>query len=130
MPDGVQGAGGVWAVRTVRDEADVIETVMGNLLAQGVERVLIADNFSTDDEALHAAWARTGGDPHHRLGVVDPHTRPRRGPRPAPTSHARPLTLAADARRRARHRATLGTPTSPTAATMARTMPAVKAAGR
>jgi len=39
----------VWAVGMVRDEADVIETVIGNLLAQGVERVLIADNLSTDD---------------------------------------------------------------------------------
>jgi len=45
----VRGAGGVWAVGMVRDEADVIETVIANLLAQGVERVVIADNLSTDD---------------------------------------------------------------------------------
>src|SRR5579863_306513 len=57
MPPGVRstragaddGTGGVWAVGMVRDEADVIETVIGNLLAQGVERVVIADNLSTDD---------------------------------------------------------------------------------
>jgi hypothetical protein len=32
----------------VRDEADIIETVVRHMLAQGVERVLIADNLSTD----------------------------------------------------------------------------------
>src|ERR1700688_1353214 len=48
LPESVRGAGGVWAVGIVRDEADIVETVITNLLAQGVERVLIADNLSTD----------------------------------------------------------------------------------
>jgi hypothetical protein len=38
----------VWAVGIVRDEADIVETVITNLLAHGVERVLIADNLSID----------------------------------------------------------------------------------
>ncbi len=49
LPEGVQSTGGVWAVGIVRDEADIVETVITNLLAQGVERVLVADNLSTDD---------------------------------------------------------------------------------
>lgn len=40
--------GGLWAVGMVRDEADIIATVVRHLLAQGVDRVLIADNLSTD----------------------------------------------------------------------------------
>lgn len=38
----------MWAVGMVRDEADIIETVVRHLLHQGVHRVLIADNLSTD----------------------------------------------------------------------------------
>jgi len=48
LPDDVRGEGGVWAVGIVRDEADIVGTVVRNLLAQGVERVVIADNLSTD----------------------------------------------------------------------------------
>ncbi|HXQ90478.1 MAG TPA: glycosyltransferase family 2 protein [Acidimicrobiales bacterium] len=48
LPDDVGGSGGVWAVGMVRDEADIIETVVRHLLAQGVARVVIADNLSTD----------------------------------------------------------------------------------
>jgi hypothetical protein len=48
MPE-IDGArGGVWAVGMVRDEADIVETVVRNLLDQGVHRVVIADNLSTD----------------------------------------------------------------------------------
>ena len=32
----------------MRDEADIVETVISNLVAQGVERVVVADNLSTD----------------------------------------------------------------------------------
>jgi hypothetical protein len=48
FPDIEPGSGGVWAVGMVRDEADIIETVVRHLLAQGVERVVVADNLSTD----------------------------------------------------------------------------------
>ena len=48
LPDDVRGEGGVWAVGIVRDEADIVETVVRNLVAQGVERVVVADNLSTD----------------------------------------------------------------------------------
>ncbi len=48
LPDGLRGAGGVWAIAVVRDEADIVGTVVTNLLDQGVERVVIADNLSVD----------------------------------------------------------------------------------
>ncbi len=48
LPDFPDDSGGVWAVGMVRDEADIIETVVRHLIAQGVERILIADNLSTD----------------------------------------------------------------------------------
>jgi hypothetical protein len=48
VPPEIRGAGGIWAVGIVRDEADIVETVITNLVAQGVERVVIADNLSTD----------------------------------------------------------------------------------
>ncbi len=48
VPDITDGAGGVWAVGMVRDEADIIGTVVRHLLSEGVARVLIADNLSTD----------------------------------------------------------------------------------
>lgn len=37
------------AVTMVRDEADVIETVLRHLFAHGVDEILIADNLSTDE---------------------------------------------------------------------------------
>ncbi|MGH9919330.1 MAG: glycosyltransferase family 2 protein [Nitrososphaerales archaeon] len=48
VPDNLTSDGGIWAVGTVRDEVDIIGSVVSNLLEQGVERVLIADNLSTD----------------------------------------------------------------------------------
>ena len=33
----------------VRDEADVIGTVCAHLLAEGVDRLIVADNLSSDD---------------------------------------------------------------------------------
>ena len=51
LPEGLRGAGGVWAVGLVRDEVDIVGTVVTNLLAQGVERVVIADNLSVDGTA-------------------------------------------------------------------------------
>lgn len=40
--------GGVWAVTMVKDEADVIESSVRHLFAQGVTGVLVADNGSSD----------------------------------------------------------------------------------
>jgi Glycosyl transferase family 2 len=51
LPASLRGAGGVWAVAVVRDEVDIVGTVISNLLAQGVERVVIADNLSVDGTA-------------------------------------------------------------------------------
>jgi len=51
LPPDLRGRGGVWAVGLVRDEVDIVETVLANLLAQGVERVVVADNGSTDGTA-------------------------------------------------------------------------------
>jgi hypothetical protein len=48
LPKSVVGHGGVWAVGIARDEVDIIETVVTNLLDQGVERVVVADNLSQD----------------------------------------------------------------------------------
>lgn len=60
LPDDVTSAGGVWAVGMVRDEADIISTTVTNLLAQGVERVVIADNLSTDGtKSMLEALAQT-----------------------------------------------------------------------
>jgi hypothetical protein len=38
----------VWAISVVRNEADVVVPVVGHLLCQGVDHILIADNLSTD----------------------------------------------------------------------------------
>ena len=60
LPEGLRGAGGVWAVGLVRDEVDIIETTVRNLVAQGVERVVVADNLSSDGTAeVLARLART-----------------------------------------------------------------------
>ena len=40
--------GEIWAVTMVRNEEDIIVHAVENLLAQGVDRVLVADNLSTD----------------------------------------------------------------------------------
>jgi hypothetical protein len=59
LPPGLRASGGVWAVGIVRDEADIVGTVVANLVAQGAERVVVADNGSTDGTAdVLAACAR------------------------------------------------------------------------
>jgi hypothetical protein len=47
--------GSLWAVAMVKDEADVVVETVRHLLAQGVDRVLVADNGSSDgtDVLLH-----------------------------------------------------------------------------
>jgi GR25 family glycosyltransferase involved in LPS biosynthesis len=47
--------GPVWAVSTVKNEADIIEETICNLFDQGVDHVMVADNGSTDGtvEVLH-----------------------------------------------------------------------------
>ena len=49
LPADISSAGGVWAVGLVRNEADIVATTVTNLLAQGIERVIIADNLSDDE---------------------------------------------------------------------------------
>ncbi len=44
-----RSTGGVWAVTMVKNEQDIIATTITHLLDQGVERVVVADNLSTDD---------------------------------------------------------------------------------
>lgn len=39
---------GLWAVTMVKNELDILEETVQHLLSQGVDRVLIADNLSTD----------------------------------------------------------------------------------
>lgn len=41
-------SGGVWAISTVKNEQDIIPFTVAHLLAQGVNRILIADNGSAD----------------------------------------------------------------------------------
>ncbi|MDP5227727.1 MULTISPECIES: glycosyltransferase family 2 protein [Arthrobacter] len=50
----------VWAVSMVRNEADVIKFSVMNLLRQGVDAVLIADNLSTDETS--AVLRRLAGE--------------------------------------------------------------------
>lgn len=40
--------GSVWAVTMVRDELDVLPSVIDHLLEQGVDGIIVADNMSTD----------------------------------------------------------------------------------
>jgi len=42
------GGSEIWAISTVRDEADIIESVIRHLFHQGVDHVLICDHLSTD----------------------------------------------------------------------------------
>lgn len=44
-------AGPVWGVSTVKNEADIIEEAVRNLIEQGVSHVLVADHGSTDGTA-------------------------------------------------------------------------------
>lgn len=61
----------IWAVSTVRDEADIIESVIRHLFDQGVDHVLICDHMSSDGTAeilAHLASAdrrvHVTSDPH------------------------------------------------------------------
>ncbi|HEY8544423.1 MAG TPA: glycosyltransferase family 2 protein [Acidimicrobiales bacterium] len=59
----------IWAVTMVRDEADVIRYTVEHLLAEGVDRVLVADNGSVDGTGdLLRDWARADDLP---ITVVD-----------------------------------------------------------
>jgi hypothetical protein len=51
LPAGLGSSGGIWAVGLVRDEADIVGPAVANLLSQGVERVVVADNLSRDGTA-------------------------------------------------------------------------------
>ena len=60
LPPGLRSAGGVWAIGMVRDEADIVETVVAHIVAQGIERVVVADNGSRDETpAILAELARS-----------------------------------------------------------------------
>lgn len=48
---------GVVAVTMVKNEADVIAWTLGHLIAHGVDRIIVADNGSTDDTPLILARA-------------------------------------------------------------------------
>jgi hypothetical protein len=50
------------AVTMVRDEADIIEPVLRHLLAEGVDRIIVADNISRDQtwDILHKLRDETG----------------------------------------------------------------------
>jgi hypothetical protein len=58
--------GEVWGTTVVRNEADIIADSVGALLRQGVDRVVVADNMSTD-ETVEIVRALDGGD---RVTVV------------------------------------------------------------
>lgn len=48
LPRGPRVNGSVWAVTMVRDELDVIPSVLDHLLEQGVDGIIVADNMSQD----------------------------------------------------------------------------------
>lgn len=59
---------GVWAVTMVRDEADIIAITLAHMLAEGCDRVLVADNLSTDGTREILDDLAAGDD---RITVVD-----------------------------------------------------------
>jgi len=60
LPTRRRRRGEIWAISLVRNEADIIESTIRHLLAQGVDRVLIADNLSSDaTPEILARLART-----------------------------------------------------------------------
>jgi hypothetical protein len=64
----------VWAVTMVRDEADVIAYTVEHLLAEGVDRVVVADNGSVDGTGdILRGMAHDRGLP---ITVVDDHLQP------------------------------------------------------
>lgn len=44
-------AGEVWGIAMVRNEEDIVRTTIEHMLAQGLDRVLVSDNLSTDGTA-------------------------------------------------------------------------------
>lgn len=48
LPHQTRRDGSVWAVTMVRDELDVLPSVIDHLLCQGVDGIIVADNMSTD----------------------------------------------------------------------------------
>jgi hypothetical protein len=46
---GLDPTGPIWGVAMVKNEEDILEEVIRNLFAQGVDRVIVADNGSEDD---------------------------------------------------------------------------------
>ena len=57
----------VWGVSVVRDELDVLPSVIDHLLAQGLDRLLIADNGSRDGTR---EWLQQRAERDHRLLVA------------------------------------------------------------
>ncbi len=69
MPGGIRG-GEVWAVTTARNEEDILPFVINAFLLQGVDRIVVADNGSTDGTRKKlSAFERTG----HVIVVDDFH---------------------------------------------------------
>lgn len=68
VPRRARQVGSVWAVSLVRNEADVIGLTVRNLLAQGVDGVIVLDHLSTDStrEVLAGIAAE---DPRVHLGT-------------------------------------------------------------
>ncbi len=55
LPSHRRVRGSVWGVTMLKDEIDIVDPVLRHLVAQGVDRILVADNGSTDGtlERLH-----------------------------------------------------------------------------
>lgn len=59
--------GPIWAVSMVKNESDIVEETIQNLLDQGVDHILVADNGSTDStRAILSRLSQAG-----RVHVVD-----------------------------------------------------------
>lgn len=77
LPSGPTRRGEIWAVAVVRDEADVVASVIHHLLDQGIDHILVADNRSmdgtrelltrmaVDDSRVHVAFDE---EPAHMQG--------------------------------------------------------------
>ena len=48
LPSHRRVRGSVWGVAMLKDEIDIVDPVLRHLVAQGVDRILVADNGSTD----------------------------------------------------------------------------------
>ncbi len=60
--------GSVWAIMMVRDELDVLPHVVSHTLAQGIDRMLVADNLSQDGST---EWLRARAAEDPRVMVVE-----------------------------------------------------------